>query len=81
VKGAGPDGTEIPRRWTGSTAGTIDPQTIAASLPHRSDAERAALASWYLGVASWQRVCRRFGYDPASLPDTVAGLPCNLRRL
>jgi hypothetical protein len=36
------------------------PATLDKSLPHRSAAERRAIADACLGITTWQRVCRRF---------------------
>ena len=39
----------------------VSPVLLEKSLPHRTDGERADIAQGFLGVTTWQRVCREFG--------------------
>ena len=40
--------------------GQVAAKTIADSLPHHDAHTRAQLASGFLGVTTWQRVCKEF---------------------
>lgn len=51
----------VPEPWFSYPAALRDEAVLAASLPHRTDAERAAIARAFLGVTTWQQVSRRFG--------------------
>lgn len=64
-EGALPDG------WAVCAADTVREDVLSASLPHRSNGERAEIAAGFLGVTTWDEVCREFHIDPAGLPDTV----------
>ncbi len=65
------DDDHAPALWTQAAKDTVAPETLEASLPHRSAAERELIARGFLGVTTWTMVCREFGIDPRSLPDTV----------
>jgi hypothetical protein len=43
--------------WIAESKAQYDPSMVASSLPHRAPAERSALASGMLGVATWQAIC------------------------
>lgn len=59
VEGSG-DSIEIPREWLTHAEETVSETAIAASLPHRGPDERNAIATTFLGVTTWQRVCDEF---------------------
>lgn len=61
----------VPPHWQSAAADTISSATLAGSLPHRSEDERYQLARGFLGVTTWQAVCREFGIEASELPDTV----------
>ena len=66
---------EIPAKWLSFARETIAPSTIAAGLPHRGPDEQKQIAAAFIGVTTWQRVCRefaQFGLDYAALPDTAS---------
>ena len=63
--------SDVPQSWQRAAAETLGPRALAGSFPHRGQDERDALARGFLGVATWQAVCDRFGLDHNSLPDTV----------
>ena len=52
--------SSVPLAWRSACDDTIAPETLANSLPHRSDAERLAIAGAFLGATSWQAVCGAF---------------------
>ena len=60
---------EVPSQWNTFTATTISSVTISSSLPHRGPEEQQGIASCFIGVTTWQRVCKEFGIDYSSLPD------------
>lgn len=64
--------TSVPQPWIDAAAQTVKPTMLDASLPHRLEAERAAIAESFLGVTTWQAVCSRLGVDYSGLPDTYA---------
>jgi len=69
VEGA-PDGT-VPEVWAKAAADTISPAVLDGSLPHRTVTERELIARGFLGVTTWQAICREFAIDPSTLPDTA----------
>jgi hypothetical protein len=64
------DGT-VPGVWAKAAEATISPAALDGSLPHRTAAERTMIARGFLGVTTWQAICRQFAIDRLSLPDTV----------
>lgn len=66
---------ELPRLWVEAAHETLSAAALASSFPHLAQEEREELAACFLGVATWQQVCRTFGIDPSSLPDTTDDLP------
>jgi hypothetical protein len=64
------DGT-VPGVWAKASADTISPAALDSSLPHRSAAERELIARGFLGVTTWQAICRKFAIDQRTLPNTV----------
>lgn len=58
-----------PPEWRGFAVDTTNPAMIATSLPHRGPEEQQAIAACFVGVTTWQRVCKEFGIDWAKLPD------------
>src|SRR4051812_43164545 len=44
--------------WLAECAEVTSAKTLADSLPHLSESERHSLASGFLGVTTWQSVCR-----------------------
>ena len=68
----GPADGSIPEVWREAVRGTLDPELIEKSLPHRSREERALIRDAFLGVTTWQRACRELGVPAGSLPDEVA---------
>ena len=69
--GAGPDDVSVPDEWTKAATATVGSAALASSLPHRSDAERFAIASCFLGVTTWQAIRSEFELDWDKLPDRV----------
>ncbi len=59
----GDGGTEAvaaPQVWLDAARDTVSLDILPKALPHRSPAECEAIASAFLGVATWQRVCEEF---------------------
>lgn len=67
----GPEATAVQARWIERCATTVQPEVLEASLPHRSEAERAAIAAAYLGVTTWQAVCEALAVPYDGLPDRL----------
>ncbi|MEJ7761026.1 MAG: hypothetical protein WKF55_15705 [Gemmatimonadaceae bacterium] len=57
---------ESQKHWKTAVTRTLDPVTIKASLPHRSEAVRSQIASAFLGLTTWTSVCNATGL-PADL--------------
>lgn len=70
VEGGG-DGTTVPSHWRRAFEEARRPEALATSFPHRSAAERDAIAACFLGGSTWQRVCHTFGIPFDTLPDRV----------
>ena len=70
VEGAA--GGAVSPEWQQHAETTISRGALEESLPHRSADERSAIAASFLGVTTWQIVCREFGIDPAALPDELS---------
>lgn len=68
----GAEAIRVPPKWVDSCSTTIAPGVLRASLPHRSEEQRAQIAHAYLGVTTWQRICRDFRIEWSSLPDEIA---------
>lgn len=64
----------LPAGWRTCARDTVQEDLLRASLPHRSADERASIAAGFLGVTTWQEVCREFHLDPAGLPATIHDL-------
>lgn len=71
VEGAGNDPAEVPPTWREAAELTLEPRVIASSLPHRGLDERWRLERAFLGVTTWQALCREFDVPFDRLPDTV----------
>jgi hypothetical protein len=74
-----PDGA-IPPKWLKAAKNVTSEQTLSDSLPHRSPEEQHQIASYFAGVTSWERIALAFGYDPATLPDTVSDVDAWITR-
>ena len=74
VEGVAPNPTEVPSVWQEAAAAAFATEALQRSFPHRGVEERAAIAQSFLGVATWQAVCRHFAFDFAALPETTADL-------
>ena len=73
VEGAGgAAGIGVPQAWADAAAETVALPILRASLPHRLQSEREAIAESFLGVATWQAICSKLGLDYSALPDTHA---------
>ena len=68
----GATATSVPQAWADAAAETLAPPILTASLPHRLQGERTAIAESFLGVTTWQAVCAKLGVDYSALPDTYA---------
>jgi hypothetical protein len=62
VEGDG-GGEQVPQRWLGYARDTTGAASIASSLPHRGPEEQRQIASCFIGVTTWRRICREFGID------------------
>lgn len=62
----------IPSEWLAYAEETESETAIASSLPHRGPIEQNAIATAFIGVTTWQRVCHEFqdlGLKWEDLPD------------
>jgi hypothetical protein len=53
----------VPKKWRDACDETVSATTLETSLPHRSPADREAIARSFLGATTWQRVRDRFDLD------------------
>jgi hypothetical protein len=67
----GETGVEVPAKWVEAARATVSPDALESSLPHRSPAERGAIADGFLGVTTWQAACRALGVPWEALPDRI----------
>lgn len=63
--------TSLPPTWRRAIENTVSPTTVTNSLPHRSAAEREAIAQSFLGATTWGRICEELGIDYDILPDRI----------
>jgi hypothetical protein len=73
VQGQESDGA-LPAQWIAAMGEAMSAPVLEKSFPHRSTAERDAIAACFLGGTTWNRVCTTFGISLASLPRTVHDL-------
>jgi hypothetical protein len=67
----GREASTVPGHWIERCVTTVQREVLEASLPHRADAERSAIAAGYLGVTTWQAVCDALGVSYDGLPDRL----------
>lgn len=61
----------VPAVWQQAAIDCLSSDVLATSFPHRSEDERAKIADCFLGVTTWQAICRRFGLSEELLVRTV----------
>jgi len=64
---------DVPAQWVHDAAATVADEALKASLPYRTEAERALISSCFLGATTWQAICAEFELDWGKLPDTCTG--------
>lgn len=62
---------DVPSPWLDYAKDAIKSDSIASSLPHRGPEEQRSIASCFVGVTTWQRICREFGIDWKQLPHST----------
>lgn len=67
----GASALSVPSLWQAAVEMTVRTDVLKASLPHRNEAEREAIARGFLGATTWQRVCRESDISWAELPDSA----------
>jgi hypothetical protein len=70
-----------PQKWITAARETVSPAAIEGSLPHRSDQQRQAIESAFVGVTTWTAICRQFDISEALLPDRVSQIETTERSL
>lgn len=53
----------VPEKWRLFSENTISDEVLEKSLPHRSWMEIASIRESFLGVTTWQKVCKKFDID------------------
>jgi hypothetical protein len=71
VEGTGSHPDDVPAIWKDVAALVLDPGTLVSTLVHRDAPGRAAVATAFLGVTTWQRACRELGVPWSALPNAV----------
>jgi hypothetical protein len=74
VQGRDSDGG-LPPHWQKAFREAASNPVLDTSFPHRSSAEREAIAACMLGGTTWNELCKAFGIPLASLPRTIDDLP------
>ncbi len=64
---------QVPARWIKEADITRSQEALASSLPHRGPEEREEIHQCFIGVTTWQKVCKEFGIDWDSLPNFADG--------
>lgn len=57
----GAEAVTLSDHWLAQANEQVLPQTLANSLPLRSVEEREEVVKGFLGVTTWQKVCKEFG--------------------
>jgi hypothetical protein len=65
VQGQESDG-ELPPQWAAAFREAVSGPVLEKSFPHRSTAERDAIAACMIGGTTWNLVCKTFGIPMAS---------------
>lgn len=65
------DPTVVPDNWRDEAARMIG-DALETSLPHRGLAEQRLIAESFVGVTTWQAICREFGLPESVLKETVS---------
>ena len=69
--GLSPDDLSVSDQWLAAAVETVTPAAVERSLPHRTPEERESITSGFLGVTTWQAVCRALEISWSCLPDVV----------
>jgi hypothetical protein len=59
----------VPAHWMDEAEITMSQEAIASGLPHRGPEEQEGIRRSFIGVTTWQNICKEFGIDWSSLPD------------
>jgi len=60
----GNDEHTVPEKWKASVKKAFDKEVLDGSFPHRSSREIEDITNCFLGVTTWQIICREFGLNP-----------------
>lgn len=60
---------EVPAIWMDETKATMSQETLVSSFPHRGPEEQRMIHRCFIGITTWQRICKEFGVDWKLLPD------------
>lgn len=60
---------DVPAFWMEETIRTMSIEALTSSLPHREPQEQERIHRCFLGVTTWQKVCKEFRIDWKLLPD------------
>ena len=62
---------EVPAYWMDEAKATMSQGAVESSLPHRGPEEQRMIHQCFIGVTTWQRVCKEFGINWRLLPDVT----------
>jgi hypothetical protein len=62
---------DVPGNWIRETGATMNSEALALSLPHRGPEEQRMIHQCFIGVTTWQKVCKEFGINWGLLPDVT----------
>lgn len=60
---------EVPAHWMDETKITMSQKALTSSLPHRGPEEQERIRRCFIGVTTWQKMCKEFGIDWGFLPN------------
>ena len=60
---------ELPPEWAKNALRTVSNKALEDSLPHRRPSDREAIRQCFLGVTTWQAVCKELGLEWSALPE------------
>ncbi len=59
----------VPLFWQDQARRTISKEAVMSSLPHRGPEEQEGISRSFIGLTTWQRVCKEFGVDSTRFQD------------
>ena len=64
-----PASDKVPTFWMNEARIIASREALTSSLPHRGQQETESIHQCFLGVTTWQKICKEFGIEWGLLPD------------